>query len=164
MSGEWGDNDNENRGRVSRVIIDRVRNDGPQQRIDYEGVDGEKHTDVLRIQVFGFTNNPPAGAEGVVLAMNARDAPVLLGIEHPEHRPADDPGGSSRQYDAAKSTVYLDGAGNVHIEGASGTVTVKGASGLVLEAPTIQIKGDIEHTGNMSTSGVHIDSNGPHTA
>lgn len=164
MSNDWGDNDHENRGRVSRVIITKVHNDGPQQRIDYEGVDGEKHTDVLRIQVFGFTNNPPAGAEGVVLAMNARDAPMLLGIEHPDHRPADDPPGTSRQYDAAKSTVYLDGAGNVHVKAASGAVTVEGTSEITIKAPTVKIIGNIEHTGNMNTSGVHIDSNGPHTA
>lgn len=160
---DWGDNDDENRGRISRVIISKVHNDGPQQRMDYQGVADEAPTDVVRIQVFGFTNNPPAGAEGVVVALNARDAPMLLGVEHPDHRPTDDPSGSSRQYDAAKSTVYLDGAGGVQVKGAK-TVTVEGANSVTIKGAKIHIEGDVTVKGNITQEGVHVDSNGPHTA
>lgn len=159
MIDEWGDGDHENRGRVSRVVVTKVDNSGEQQLLDYEGVADEKHTGVLRIQVFGFTNNPPKDSEGILLALNARDAPLLLGVESPKHRPKDDPEGTSRQYDAAGSTVYLDGQGNVTIE-FKGKLKIKGAQ-IELEG-AMKFKGNIEHEGDMTSTGVHTDANGVH--
>ena len=152
MTDGWGEQDHENRGRLSRVIITKVDDSGNQQLIDYDGVKDEQHTNVVRLQAFGYSNNPPAGAEGVVLALNSRDAPMLIGIEHPDHKPKGLPSGGSRLYDSKGSYVDLDAAGNIsHVSATSISITT---ATLKIKA-NVEITGDIKHTGKMTSSGDH---------
>ena len=141
---------------VQRVTLKKVDDSGEQQLVDVDGRDGVSPTEVLRIQPFGFTSNPPAGSEGIMITIASGDTPMVVGLESPSHRPKGDPSGSSRQYDAAGSAVYMDGEGNVKIE-CSGTLTLKAGT-------KVKIEGDIDHDGDNTQDGVHVDSNGPHTA
>jgi len=58
-------------------------------------------------------------------------------------------------------TVKSDN-GNIIVNAASGAVTIEGNQSVTLKATTIIIQGNIQHTGNMNTSGVHTDANGIH--
>ena len=51
-------------------------------------------------------------------------------------------------------TVTVEGNGNVIVKSDSGAVTI--------QATTINLVGNIVHTGNIVTSGVHTDANGVH--
>ena len=69
----------------------------------------------------------------------------------------------------AKITVEGDGdvmvksdSGNITVNAASGQVTISGNSQVTIQAPTINLQGNVVHTGNMNTSGVHTDSLGHH--
>lgn len=175
MSDEWGDNDDEGRGRISRVILKKVDDSGDQQAVDYDGVADEEHTDVLRIQPHGFASNPPEGSEAVMVSLNARDAPVAIGGEHPESRKKYGSGlksGGSRQYDTAGSMVDLDADGNVLVKANGKDVTVDGAKQVVVKggekivlkvagvsitigAGGIEVVGNIKQTGGITSSGVH---------
>jgi phage baseplate assembly protein V len=41
---------------------------------------------------------------------------------------------------------------------------VEASTGIQLKSPTINVEGDITHVGNMNSTGVHVDSIGPHSA
>lgn len=82
--------------------------------------------------------------------------------------------------------IYMGATGNfnLNVEGDSsitttGTTSIKSGGGITIDSdtsvtqkapsstidsPYITFKGDIEHEGNMTTSGEHIDSRGPHDA
>ena len=94
--------------------------------------------------------------------------------------------GSSMQFDASKGELTWKLKGDVawdnekgatlkfkeaiNIESSDGDINIKAPSGtILLDQQTIHLKGtlifegDIQHTGNMQTSGVHQDSLGFHT-
>lgn len=82
--------------------------------------------------------------------------------------------------------IYMGATGNfnLNVEGDSsittaGTTSIKSGGGIsinsdtsvtqkapssTIDSPSITFKGDIEHEGDITTSGVHTDSLGPHTA
>lgn len=81
---------------------------GTQQLLKLSGMKGERLEAVPRIQHFGLSSNPPAGAEGIVAALGGRsDRAVLLGLEHPEKRPKAREAGSTVLYDAAGNVVSI---------------------------------------------------------
>lgn len=73
--------------------------------------------------------------------------------------------GSVFEFDKNSSTLFINTKGPISII-TSGKVFVQaGKIELVGELEitgNIKITGDIEHEGNMNTTGIHIDSNGPH--
>jgi phage baseplate assembly protein gpV len=62
----------------------------------------------------------------------------------------------------------VDIKGLAKIEGTAPQIIFIGSTSVAITAPEITLNGhmsfngDITHTGNMNTSGVHIDANGPH--
>lgn len=151
-----------------RVFWNRTHDGGDQQLVDYDGLDGEQHTQVLRIMPHGLASHSPADAEGIILGLGTRDMPVALGGESPKHRPRNLPEGATKLYDSANGFVYLDAAGNLHAKVDKGAtiesgeaVTVKSKK-ITLEAPDIVIRGNIDMIGNFNQIGVHLDSNGYH--
>lgn len=87
--------------------------------------------------------------------------------------------GSTMQFDAESGTLTwkLKGDVNWDNEGAAllkfqgdftveptGNILLKPTGTVTLEASTIFLKGNINHTGNMTTTGVHTDSLGHHTS
>lgn len=84
--------------------------------------------------------------------------------------------GSTMQFDPDAGTltwnlkggIVIDTQDDITITGAA-KVTIKGADEVLIQSDTrvhlkgpVTIEGNITHTGNMSTSGVHTDSNGVH--
>lgn len=151
-----------------RAVLRKVNDGGSQQLVDYDGLEDESHSEVLRILPHGMISNPPAGSEGIVVGLGTRDMPVFFGGEHPDKRPTGLPDSAAGFYDGSGLLVYGDGQGNVFVKGAKtltaeieGDCSIKAAT-ITLEG-AIKFKGDIEHTGNMTTSGLHTDAAGGHT-
>jgi len=151
-----------------RAILRKVKDDGDQQLVDYGGLEGEEHTEVVRVQGFGLSTNPPPESEGVVFGLGTRDMPMVHGLESPKHRPRDLPSGATKLYDSSNGFVYLDAGGNLHAKVDKGAtieagqaVTIKAPS-LTIDCPNVTINGDIAHNGSMTTSGIHTDSLGDH--
>jgi phage baseplate assembly protein V len=157
-----------------RVIINKVDDKGDQQLVDYKGLAGEEHTEVLRIQPFGLSTNPPPGSEGLVVGLASRDMPVVLGAEHPDHRPKDLKPGATRIYDKSGAHVDLDSEGKITVKNGKATVTIDKEGNLSAEGVSFKFKGpftiegemtfkgNINHTGDMVTSGTHTDGVGKH--
>jgi phage baseplate assembly protein V len=105
--------------------------------------------------------------------------------KHPP--PVDDPmldhclydDGSIKEFNATTGSERWDLKGGANlktaqaivIEVTGGDVTIKSSANINIEAPTqiylkgpMKFEGDIQHIGNMTTSGTHTDSVGHHTA
>jgi phage baseplate assembly protein V len=74
--------------------------------------------------------------------------------------------GSIIEYREVDSTFNFAGVGPIIVKGT--TITVEGQQSVLVKAPMVTLEGamhftgDITHTGNMTTSGVHTDANGTH--
>lgn len=132
---------------ASRVILNKTDDGGTQQLVDYDGVAGEQHTGVLRVQYFGFAGHAPAGSEGVMLTLGNRDMPVVLGAEHPDHKPKDIPEGAAKFYDASGTYVYLDNQGNVFVKGAK-SLTIEMGENVTLNCQNMTINASSSFTVN----------------
>ena len=71
-----------------------------QHRVRASGMKGEEVKNVVHAQPFGFFARPPAGAEGMALALGGRsDRLHVAHLEHPDHRPRGLPVGATAIYD-----------------------------------------------------------------
>lgn len=156
----YEDNDytrSNSQARAHRVTLTKTNDDGEQQTLDYDGLAGEKHTGVVRVQYFGLSSHAPAGSEGMVLTMSDRDTAMILGIESPSHRPTGMPEGGTRIYDTNGSYVDLD---------AAGTIKAVSATAITIETETINLKastmnvevGTTNWTGDINQTGSHTDT------
>jgi phage baseplate assembly protein V len=137
---------------IRRGEIVEVIDDGDLQLVIATGLHGETIKSAHRSQYFGSSENPPVGSHGQFLLSNGRpDQAYMMAAEHPDHRPRNTGAGEKVLYNAHGDVISIVKQ-NIRI------VTPK----FTVEAATIELKGDIQHTGDMNTSGVHTDSNGVH--
>jgi phage baseplate assembly protein V len=124
-------------GTLRRARVEKIDDSGAQQIMKrLLGMSSDEPEDVYRAQSHGFTSHPPAGSEGLFLALGGRsDRLVGLGFEHKDKRPKDLPEGGTALYDAdgkvlkfIKDETTLDAGGKpIKITNAS-TVLIEGAS------------------------------------
>lgn len=91
-----------------RASVVKVDDTGPQQLLELNGLKGQTLGEVVRVQHFGMTSNPPADAEGVVLSMGGgHDRAMMVGGEDPKTRPTGLKTGEVTIYDANKNAIDL---------------------------------------------------------
>ena len=102
--------DDSTSGQLIRVTVRQVDDSGKQQLASVYGFDGHPIDEAVRLQHFGASSNPPAGSEGHLLVPGGRyDRAVLLGLEHPDHKPLSLPSGAKAIYDASGNIIKLVG-------------------------------------------------------
>jgi phage gp45-like len=129
-----------------------------QQFMSGRGRFSDGYTKILRIEPHGFMSNPVKGAKALLISPNGNpDEAYILGGEHPGHRPAGLPGGTSAIYDAAGNIIKLVGTGIVaDVAGDSFTIKVGGVQ-MVISAGGVEITGgSVTHNGkNIGDTHVH---------
>ena len=105
----WVEDHDAVRATLRRATLDTVDDSGTQQLLTrVRGLKSEIFEDVYRAQDFGVSSVPPAGAEGIFLALSGRsDRIVALGFEHKDHRPKSLPEGATAIYDASGKILKL---------------------------------------------------------
>lgn len=152
-----------------RVQLEKTDDSGKQQKMQHAGrkgekVGGKKHG-AVRLQSYGVSEHPPAGSQGMAVALNGNmDQPLILGVEHPDHRPTGLAEGEGKIYDMwgnylfkqqnkwtwkvgdSKIEMFADGTivltGNVHLGGPGGVKASKDG--------TVDSAGDVD-TSNFAT-------------
>lgn len=115
---------------IRRASVVKVYDDQSQQRIDLYGLNSERPTKVFRPQDHGFSSNPPANSEGLLLALGGRsDRAVYLDGGHKDYRPRNTPQGAAVLYDDKGNVVFVKSADGIVIEAKSGKITVKPPQG-----------------------------------
>ncbi len=150
------------RGTVARV------DDGKKMqelRLDLEH--GHQPTKVEHIHPYGISFKPHPDAEVVAVSMGGnRDHMMVIAVGDRRYRLKDLKDGEFAIHDDQGQKVHFTRDGVV--VDTPKKVNIKSGEPTHIEAPTITLKGalvfqgDITHTGNMNTTGVHTDSNGLH--
>jgi phage baseplate assembly protein V len=154
---------------VSRGLLTLIDDGTGVQRVQVRLRAGEVRDGLDRVQTYGLASHPPAGAEAVVLFVGGNsDHGVVIGEADRVTRHRDLQPGEVALYTTAHGeghrillgegrAIRLQGKdiiieGETHTVEVSGTVSVKGDS-ITLEAPTVTIKGAIEHQGDFHSTG-----------
>lgn len=111
----------------------------------------ELHSDVVRLQDFGFASVPPAGTDMVTIFMGGdRGAAVVIAAGNQATRPRDLAPGDVAVYDGRGHRIRLE-AGKITVEAGgddievtnAGTLSVTAADKVRLVTPLLEVTGDI---------------------
>lgn len=103
---------------VARAVIARVNDALKTQRLQITILDGEDEDDVEHLQPYGLSFVPPAGSQGVALAVGgARSHTVVLCVDSPGQRPTGGDGETGGLYTKGEWRVWIDSDGVVHVGG-----------------------------------------------
>lgn len=124
---------------LTRVKLTETDDSGPEQKTVANGVAGQtfggKKQKVVRVQPHGFTSHAPKGSVGMSLSLDGEnDLALLLGLEHPDHRPRNLAEGETALYDQHGNILLFKNKQGV-------TWTVKDGA-IVITAPALTIKAD----------------------
>lgn len=142
---------------IRRVTLSEVDDSGAQQKMKLRGYAGEELDEVVRAQPFGFSSNPPAGAEGILVQLGGRaDRAMVIGVEHPDHRPKAGKAGASIQYDAHGNSILCDEDG-VTVTGAVKITLKVGGTTFAISDGAVDIQGGtLKHNGkNIGSTHTH---------
>lgn len=143
---------------LRRATLEALYDDGAHQVVDIRGLVGDRPRGVHRIQSFGLSAVPPAGAHGIIADLGGRsDRAVLFGLEHADYRPRNLPGGATALYDANGNIIKMLADG-VSLDFQSRTVTMTGGQWNI--AGDVTISGDLHVAGNITADGSIIDAAG----
>jgi phage baseplate assembly protein V len=139
---------------IQRGVVTSVDDGLMMQALDLRMKDGYRPTKVEHWHPYGMSYHPQVDAEVLTMALGG----------NPDHLIAMP--GADRRYRMknlapGEFAIHDDQGQKFHFK--RGGVELESAKGIKLKGP-ITIEGDVTHTGNYNQSGVHVDSNGPHTA
>ncbi len=120
------------RSQLIRAIVQTVNDAGPQQLVALTGLTGQAISQAVRSQHFGLTSNPPAGGEGLILALGGGlDRGHVLGLEHPQYRPTGLGSGATQLYDMGGNYLLLNNTIAMLFHKSSGNYTKIDSNGNV---------------------------------
>lgn len=121
---------------ISRVVLSRVDDSKKMQLVQLIALDGETRENVERVQQYGFTSVPQAGAEGVAVFVGGyRDHGLVVAMDDRRYRPTG--------LQAGEVAVYTDQGDKVVIE-RGGTIRVTASTKVVVAAPLVDLAGNTD--------------------
>lgn len=151
---------------LRRATVQQIDDSGTQQILKkITGLKSESFEDVYRPQPHGLSSNPPAGSEGLFLALGGRsDRLVGLGFEHKDYRPKNTPAGATVLYDDKGNVVFAKGSDGISIDAKQGAVGVHSQADKVWVKPA---EGNLVYLGGSGDDGHTYDfvmtASGPST-
>lgn len=126
---------------AGKALIAAVNDANGIQETQIKVLKGESMERVPRIQNFGFSSNPPAGSEAIVLALGGnRENLIVIACENREVR--------VKQLESGESVVYTDDGSYILLK-KGGEIEVKAATKVTLDVPLSVLKGDVEIEGTL---------------
>lgn len=130
---------------ATRALIAAVNDGAKIQIVQVTALEGERLSDVQRVQQFGFSGSPPVGSTAVLLCMGgSRTHPVVIACDDPATRFVALEAGESAQYSAYGDFIRIKADGSIH---------VKAALKVLLETPLVEATQDFHVMGNAQIDG-----------
>jgi len=153
---------------IGRGTLGPVDDDDGLQRSQVTLLAGETRDNVERIQPYGLSAVPMAGADVLVVCVGGnRDHPVIIGVDDRRHRPTGMQAGDVCIYSHQTGhKITLKADRTIEIEGDE--ITIKADTKITLEAPLVEVTGALDvmgdirdraATGGMSLNGMRADYN-----
>lgn len=129
---------------ASRAVVRMVNDAGGLQVVQITLLADETRDQVERFQNYGLTSHPHPGADAVAVALGgSRDHLVAIAVDDRRYRIKGLAAGEVALYDDLGHVVRLTRAGIV-IDGAGHPVTVTNTTKLRVEAPLLEVTGQIK--------------------
>lgn len=130
---------------VGKAIIKAVNDDAQIQELRISALAGETMDRVARMQEFGFSSNPPAGSEGIILALGAnRENLVMIATENRNVR--------IKNLASGEMVIYTDDGTYLYLK-KSGQVELKTAVKTLIDCPLVEMTGDLLVKGKAEIDG-----------
>ena len=160
-----------------RGKIARVKAAGGVQQIQVEGLEGETVQDLEHAENFGFTSNPPAGSDCVVVPLGGKTSHgIIVTTTNGAYRITGLKKGRIIEIDC--ETLNIKAPGGVNIDASNvgctaqitaegqingnGGMVVKGGSGTSFTGK-VKMVGDLDTTGKLTNNGKSVGSDHKHT-
>lgn len=137
---------------VGRCVLTLLDDSLPLQKVQITILDGEVHDGVERVQNFGFSAVPLAGARGVTVSVGGdRAHQVIVAMDDGRHRPTNMQPGESVMYNSHGVTLKFlaDGTATLVCK----TLLVQAETKVRLETPLFEVTGDIVAAGDVADAG-----------
>jgi phage baseplate assembly protein V len=123
----------------------------PVQTVNAQGLSGEALQAQELFQHFGFTSAPPAGAQLIVLPLGGRtSAAVVIASEHGAYRFELGAQGEAALYNQWGDVVHMK----------QGEIHMVAATQVTIDAPILQVNGQIKATGDITSDANVSDQSG----
>lgn len=133
---------------VGRGVVSASDDSTKMQLLKVSLLDGEVRDEVERFQSYGFTSNPPAGAEAVVVFVGGRrDHGLAIQVDDRRYRIKSLESGSVAVYNDTGAKIVLRASGDIEITPKAGQ--------------TLKIASNVEVTGTLTAS-VDVVGGGKH--
>lgn len=127
---------------ITKTLLVSLDDSGAIQKLVLDALKDERRSNVDRFQEFGFSSNPPAGAEVIMLSLGgSRSHNVAIASEHRESRPKNLSPGEAMIYNEAGDYVKLK---------ADGTIEIKCSTKVRIDSPLVEMTGNLSVTGSIS--------------
>jgi len=116
---------------ISRGLIQLSKDTTPNQRFQVKLMADEVRDNVERVQEYGFTSLPKAGAECVVLFPNgSREFGLMIAVDDRRYR--------LKTLQEGEVALYTDEGDSIHLK-RGGTIEIKSAAKVVVNSPEVEI-------------------------
>jgi phage gp45-like len=130
------------RNAMSRAVV-LLADDGKKvQELQIEALEGETRDAVERFQNYGFTANPLAGSEAVVVFLGAsRDHGVVVAVDDRRYR--------LKELQPGEVAIYTDQGDKIVLK-RDGNIEVTASTKVTITSPEVEISGDLVVNGDIS--------------
>jgi phage baseplate assembly protein V len=130
---------------ITKTILVSLDDSGAIQKLILDCLKDERRGDVDRYQEFGFSSNPPEGAEIIMLSLGgSRSHNIGIASEDRRYRLKNLAPGESVLYNQAGDYVKIK---------ADGTIEVKASTKVLVDSPMVEMTGDLQVAGNVDVGG-----------
>lgn len=134
---------------ISRAVLSAVNDAGGIQLVQVKLLDGEVRDGVERMQNYGFTSVPKAGAEGLMACVSGdRDHGIVVTMDDRRFRLKGLQAGEVALYDDLGHKVHLTRTGIV-VDGGGHDITIQ-------NAPNVNLSGDLHAQGDVTANGISL--------
>jgi phage baseplate assembly protein V len=127
---------------LARGVVKLVSDAGGLQQLQVGLLASETRGEVDRMQNYGTTSVPLAGAAAVLLFVGGnRDHPIAVAVDDPRYRPTGLKPGEVAHYTFDGSLIHLE---------AGGTIRVVAATKVRIESPLVEITGTLNVAGDVT--------------
>ncbi|WP_083657876.1 phage baseplate assembly protein V [Herbaspirillum camelliae] len=138
---------------LGRGIVSKVSDAGAIQLIRGKLMEGEDYDQMERVQQYGFTSVPKAGAELLATFIGGnRDHAVIVAVDDRRYRLRGLQDGEMAIYDDQGQKVHLTRAGIV-IDGCGKPITIQNTPEIDMDTPLVKVAGDLKVTGDITAGG-----------
>lgn len=141
---------------IGRAVLRAAATDGGVQ---VTLLADETRAGVEHVQPYGLSTRPLGGAEAIILSVGGnRDLPLAVVVDDPRHRPAGLAAGEVCLHAALPAAQHITLL-------ADGTILIRATAGVTIDAPTVEVTGDVVAGGISLRNHTHggVESGGSST-